>query len=189
MQWLLPVLVLVLFVGAITAFFFLFGGFCDQRTEPNHEITGVPAPANGKVIGKEMVDKYFPEMKLSSGNSCAVCLGAIEETHTCRRLQCEHAFHSECIQKWWLHEERTVLLCPVCKQQQKLDNDTPTGSEPCEAPAETTAQDSVTGQPCELEAGIVVPASASQNPEAWPSSLPDNVPAAPTPGVGTVYTF
>eukprot|EP00747_Dinoflagellata_sp_TGD_P166043 gnl/TRDRNA2_/TRDRNA2_188233_c0_seq1.p1 gnl/TRDRNA2_/TRDRNA2_188233_c0~~gnl/TRDRNA2_/TRDRNA2_188233_c0_seq1.p1 ORF type:complete len:223 (+),score=8.78 gnl/TRDRNA2_/TRDRNA2_188233_c0_seq1:85-753(+) len=69
-------------------------------------------------ISRSHVEKHFPEVSIDGQFQCVICLGDIEGIG--RKLQCGHAFHSECILDWWTHVPRTVLECPTCRQSQKV---------------------------------------------------------------------
>jgi len=73
-------------------------------------------------ISKLQIEQSFPSMTVTirDGLTCVVCLAAIEEDQECRTLQCNHIFHTECIDSWWLHKPRNVLECPLCKRFQRL---------------------------------------------------------------------
>mmetsp|Transcript_99342 Transcript_99342/g.289931 ORF Transcript_99342/g.289931 Transcript_99342/m.289931 type:complete len:183 (-) Transcript_99342:94-642(-) len=81
---------------------------------------------HGMCIGKEAIERRFPVQKMGPGtqyleeSTCAVCLEAIAEAQPCRRLQCGHSFHADCILEWWTHVPRTSLECPVCKRRQRV---------------------------------------------------------------------
>lgn len=56
----------------------------------------------------------FPYRRDSSASTveCAVCLGAVEEGETARRLPgCGHMFHQACVDVWLLSN----ASCPVCR--------------------------------------------------------------------------
>ena len=46
-------------------------------------------------------------------NECTICLCPIENNSKCRMLNCYHIFHSECVEKWFIHN----LTCPNCKKR------------------------------------------------------------------------
>ncbi|KAK8805607.1 hypothetical protein WA158_002263 [Blastocystis sp. Blastoise] len=48
-------------------------------------------------------------------NECMICLNLIEDDDYIYNLECGHAFHCECLEKWY----RRRAICPLCKQQLK----------------------------------------------------------------------
>ncbi|KAM5529491.1 hypothetical protein FOXYSP1_17335 [Fusarium oxysporum f. sp. phaseoli] len=51
----------------------------------------------------------------SSGfNTCAICLGLMEDKDIIRHLQCCHVFHSNCFSQWFFRRHDT---CPICKSR------------------------------------------------------------------------
>lgn len=53
-----------------------------------------------------------PEMLAAPGDSCAICIGTLEDDEDVRGLTCGHAFHPACIDPW-LTSRRAC--CPLCK--------------------------------------------------------------------------
>ncbi|CEF87315.1 hypothetical protein FGSG_14008 [Fusarium graminearum PH-1] len=43
---------------------------------------------------------------------CAICLEVFENSDTVRRLNCEHVYHQNCIDRWFQGRNFT---CPLCK--------------------------------------------------------------------------
>ena len=43
---------------------------------------------------------------------CAICLGSIENEHSCRLLSCFHIFHEKCVVNWLVQNPS----CPLCKK-------------------------------------------------------------------------
>lgn len=77
------------------------------------------------VISRETIEENFPVCHSCEENTCVVCLEGIEHHDRCRRLQCGHEFHAECIADWWTHQPRSVLQCPLCRQEQRLGAENP----------------------------------------------------------------
>lgn len=50
---------------------------------------------------------------------CAICLEDFAQESRVRMLPCNHIFHDECIDRWFL-EKQPVLTCPMCKQSVEL---------------------------------------------------------------------
>eukprot|EP00931_Biecheleriopsis_adriatica_P007909 TRINITY_DN109152_c0_g1_i1.p1 TRINITY_DN109152_c0_g1~~TRINITY_DN109152_c0_g1_i1.p1 ORF type:complete len:514 (-),score=55.50 TRINITY_DN109152_c0_g1_i1:71-1612(-) len=70
-------------------------------------------------LGKIDFDLHFPVSRLENEEQCVVCLSVITTSQDCRKLQCNHVFHADCITHWWQHNPRNLELvqCPVCKQR------------------------------------------------------------------------
>jgi hypothetical protein len=75
------------------------------------------------------VTKSLENGEVSTSDTCVICLFDFEEGDSIRRLQCNHSFHKQCIDKFfrrqvdWVEEhegteselhQRTV--CPICRQ-------------------------------------------------------------------------
>ncbi|KAJ1398624.1 Zinc finger, RING-type [Sesbania bispinosa] len=48
---------------------------------------------------------------------CRVCLSEFEEGEKVRNLNCEHTFHKDCLDKWFLQEEQYCATCPLCRKK------------------------------------------------------------------------
>ncbi len=46
---------------------------------------------------------------------CSICLNKIQINDYIRKLPCEHIFHSNCIDKWIIYENKNE--CPNCRKQ------------------------------------------------------------------------
>jgi len=88
---------------------------------------------SARTIGKATIEEHFPVSNSHEGNQCVVCLVDIEENEQCRKLQCGHVFHADCIVGWWTHVPRASLECPLCKRKQMLGDEDP--EEALEVPA------------------------------------------------------
>jgi len=55
-----------------------------------------------------------------TNNNCPICMECFEEQTKIKMLQCEHGFHSECIDPWIVEQSDS---CPICRQSvlEKLD--------------------------------------------------------------------
>jgi len=133
-----------------------------ERQRALAEGTGGASPPP-VTIGKATVEKHFPVSHSDEGNQCVVCLLNIEEADACRKLQCGHEFHSDCIMGWWMHVPRASLECPLCKSKQSLGED-----DPEEAPeaAEAPAASNNDGAQEQAEAGT----NASETPAEAPAA-------------------
>ncbi|CAB4312877.1 unnamed protein product [Prunus armeniaca] len=47
----------------------------------------------------------------NTDSECSICLGEFKDGEKCRQLECEHAFHGECIDQWLLKK----MHCPLCR--------------------------------------------------------------------------
>jgi hypothetical protein len=72
----------------------------------------------GMPLGRELFDALFSPAAVPDGSACIVCLLPMGLAEPCRRLGCYHAFHSECIDRWWLQTGDAKLRCPVCRRAQ-----------------------------------------------------------------------
>mmetsp|Transcript_14489 Transcript_14489/g.41327 ORF Transcript_14489/g.41327 Transcript_14489/m.41327 type:complete len:339 (+) Transcript_14489:74-1090(+) len=118
--WALGSIVLVTCV--VSVIFFMFYSRWLKRRVLMHAAGA--AEDSASTIDKLRIDQHFPAMTMASGGeelTCVVCLVDIEVGQEFRRLQCNHCFHTECIDNWWLHRPRVVLECPLCKRVQSLE--------------------------------------------------------------------
>nr|XP_004504040.1 probable E3 ubiquitin-protein ligase XERICO [Cicer arietinum] len=46
---------------------------------------------------------------------CRVCLSDFEEGDIVRNLNCEHTFHKDCLDKWFLQDQYYCATCPLCR--------------------------------------------------------------------------
>eukprot|EP00429_Kryptoperidinium_foliaceum_P063686 CAMPEP_0176067162 /NCGR_PEP_ID=MMETSP0120_2-20121206/33521_1 /TAXON_ID=160619 /ORGANISM="Kryptoperidinium foliaceum, Strain CCMP 1326" /LENGTH=182 /DNA_ID=CAMNT_0017400775 /DNA_START=5 /DNA_END=553 /DNA_ORIENTATION=+ len=72
-----------------------------------------PTPDDVRIYAK----KRFPATSISAcGETCVVCLDDLAGSAPCRKLPCDHRFHAECIDTWWvMHRHRDDLTCPTCR--------------------------------------------------------------------------
>mmetsp|Transcript_15194 Transcript_15194/g.31822 ORF Transcript_15194/g.31822 Transcript_15194/m.31822 type:complete len:136 (+) Transcript_15194:79-486(+) len=122
---LVPVLLLLFLVFGVILFFLRVGGFNEVLREfrrnaieirEGHENTCLGA----KMVGATAIEFYFPIIKTCVGAQCAVCLCPVEDEQPCRKLQCEHIYHADCILDWWVHRPRIALECPMCRAPQTV---------------------------------------------------------------------
>ncbi|RHN42975.1 putative transcription factor C2H2 family [Medicago truncatula] len=52
---------------------------------------------------------------------CRVCLSEFEEGDIVRSLNCEHTFHKDCLDKWFL-QEQYCATCPLCRNKVLSDD-------------------------------------------------------------------
>lgn len=115
-----------------------------QEGRAQFQLRGGPAP---RVIGQAQIEEHFPLSAAEGDETCVVCLLPI--TGSCRKLQCSHTFHADCILHWWVHKPRSQLECPLCKRAQELPTEDPeaaTTDGPAASPHEgTTGSTSAAG--------------------------------------------
>lgn len=73
------------------------------------------------VISRGDIERRFPPSRVGGAElaeTCMICLANLKEGELCRRLECRHVYHAECILKWWTCTPRTVIWCPCCRQRQ-----------------------------------------------------------------------
>lgn len=71
-------------------------------------------------VSAEFLEQHFPSTVTTTEPTCVVCLLQILESEPCRRLQCDHLYHTHCIDQWWMHKNDRALDCPSCRQRQVL---------------------------------------------------------------------
>lgn len=79
---------------------------------------GEPGTVVGLPLGQDLLDMLFPLVVVRHEPVCVVCLLPVECELPCRLLRCQHAFHPECIDGWWLRATDALLRCPTCRQPQ-----------------------------------------------------------------------
>ncbi|CAL5214468.1 unnamed protein product [Lathyrus oleraceus] len=47
---------------------------------------------------------------------CRVCLSEFKEGDTVRNLNCEHTFHKDCLDEWFL-QDQYCATCPLCRNK------------------------------------------------------------------------
>ncbi|CAJ2676998.1 unnamed protein product [Trifolium pratense] len=52
---------------------------------------------------------------------CRVCLSEFEEGDIVRNLNCEHTFHKDCLDKWFL-QDQYCATCPLCRNKVLSDD-------------------------------------------------------------------
>ncbi|KAK2438648.1 RING/U-box superfamily protein [Trifolium repens] len=52
---------------------------------------------------------------------CRVCLSEFEEGDIVRNLDCEHTFHKDCLDKWFL-QDQYCATCPLCRNHVLSDD-------------------------------------------------------------------
>lgn len=78
-------------------------------------ILGVEQEDVKLTITQEELDKIpildFSEIKTDE-KTCSICLDEFDKESKIRKINCQHLFHSECIDKWLLENN---YKCPVCR--------------------------------------------------------------------------
>jgi hypothetical protein len=65
-----------------------------------------------------------PKLLANPGDSCAICIGTLEQDHDIRGLTCGHVFHVGCLDPW-LTSRRAC--CPLCKADYCVPKPCPEG--------------------------------------------------------------
>jgi len=73
-----------------------------------------------KIVTAAIIEQHFPKSHTDEAPTCVVCLSTVEVGEPCRRTQCWHEFHADCIMQWWTYKPRKVLRCPTCRRQQHV---------------------------------------------------------------------
>lgn len=89
------------------------GGADAARAVPRAEVLVLGLP-----LGRELFDTLFSPAVVQDESVCVVCLLPTGLEEPCRRLGCGHAFHSDCIDRWWIQAGDVKLRCPVCRRTQ-----------------------------------------------------------------------
>ncbi|CAK7334491.1 unnamed protein product [Dovyalis caffra] len=61
---------------------------------------------------------YCEKFSWQQSRDCAVCLSEFMEGERVRKLQCNHAFHKECLDKWL---QQYMATCPLCRTRVLAD--------------------------------------------------------------------
>lgn len=48
---------------------------------------------------------------------CRVCLSEFVEGEKVRSLNCDHTFHKDCLDNWFLQEQFCAATCPLCRNK------------------------------------------------------------------------
>jgi len=110
----------------ITLGSFLYLRICRQESSPyglsiGNRVQVATGTGGLEPPTKEQIEACVPEVRMEEEETCAVCLESIEVDQPARKLQCKHAFHSDCIINWCTHRAQQAIICPVCRDQQPLN--------------------------------------------------------------------
>mmetsp|Transcript_127427 Transcript_127427/g.318137 ORF Transcript_127427/g.318137 Transcript_127427/m.318137 type:complete len:208 (+) Transcript_127427:54-677(+) len=76
------------------------------------------AVENLRTLDKTCPNKNFTPQTAST--CCLICLDDMTEKDTCRKLECAHCFHADCLESWALgRESQEATPCPVCRRKPK----------------------------------------------------------------------
>ncbi|OJJ50595.1 hypothetical protein ASPZODRAFT_21150 [Penicilliopsis zonata CBS 506.65] len=90
--------------------------------DPESKLAGSTTDENlsklAKVAPKSCLREWWAtqkeKMKLTEHDTnfvCAICLDPIAESASIHALKCNHVFHDQCLEEWFLHFHFT---CPLC---------------------------------------------------------------------------
>lgn len=71
-----------------------------------------------------------PECMGTAGDTCAICIDALEDDDDVRGLTCGHAFHAVCVDPWLTSRRAS---CPLCKADYYVPKPRPPAPEPGDA--------------------------------------------------------
>mmetsp|Transcript_15819 Transcript_15819/g.40220 ORF Transcript_15819/g.40220 Transcript_15819/m.40220 type:complete len:138 (-) Transcript_15819:67-480(-) len=74
-------------------------------------------------IDQAKIDELCPEERMQGEADCAICLEKVKDGDSCRRLHCEHTFHSSCIDEWWINGRGGEMKCPLCRRGHQQPGD------------------------------------------------------------------
>lgn len=77
-------------------------------------------PAAVLRVDKGLIDRICPEFICEESGDCTVCLEDVAVGRPCRRLQCGHRFHADCIDSWLIRGSGKSA-CPTCRQELRDD--------------------------------------------------------------------
>ena len=68
-------------------------------------------------VSKKFLDKYKSSCKMTSPDSCAICLEdfKLKPAEKNTELGCRHKFHLNCFRKWLKFNNVDDAVCPVCR--------------------------------------------------------------------------
>lgn len=96
----------------------LCGDCCAERHPATRAQWETLHEAHRKTLTAIDVESRFPLTRAEGDPMCVVCLSPIGADDPCRVTQCGHAFHADCVVRWWMYRPRRILHCPVCRQRQ-----------------------------------------------------------------------
>eukprot|EP00435_Cladocopium_sp_Y103_P062535 s358_g24.t1 len=112
-----------------------------------------PVQSRKKIRNLELVLKPLGISEQSTDVICAICLDAGPQGF--RKLQCNHAFHLDCIKAWCRQQMKEenfesiqCLQCPMCRSQQQIPLDQQ--SESCESDGFSVDVEAMTAPVCSV---------------------------------------
>jgi len=160
------IIILLSLAFACVVVFLIVGLALNRRTRQNRQ------RSSRRVVTAADVEEHFPTFYTEEEPTCAVCLSTVEVDEPCRRTQCGHEFHADCIMQWWTHKPRKVLRCPICRRRQHVKREQAEGDRtdpklqlPGQQANEEEGQVSLEVRPLELQPGSPPEPQEQQLPE------------------------
>lgn len=80
------------------------------------------SPVSKKTTNLSLLDIKKYKLCKDLDVECCICCEKVQKKEYIRELNCDHAFHKKCIDKWLLHTMKTkeTVNCPICRHNINL---------------------------------------------------------------------